>query len=121
MRLILASTALVASTLAAAADIPVIEKVVAKKTGMGWRFDVTLSHPDTGWDHYADGWEVVDADGNALGYRELMHPHVTEQPFTRSLNSVVVPDGVREVFIRAKCSVHGWGEPGVAVKLDPGG
>ena len=23
----------------------------------GDMFDVTLLHPDTGWDHYADGWE----------------------------------------------------------------
>ena len=45
------------------ADAPVIEAVVAVPQGSGWRFDVTISHPDTGWDHYADGWEVLAPDG----------------------------------------------------------
>lgn len=103
------------------ADEPVIEKVTATKVGMGWRFEVTILHPDTGWDDYADGWEVLDSDGNRLGYRELLHPHVNEQPFTRSLSGVVVPDGVREVFIRARDNVGGWGETRVPVKLDVGG
>ena len=43
-------------------------------------------HPDTGWDDYADGWRVLDMDGNELGMRVLHHPHVDEQPFTRSLS-----------------------------------
>lgn len=88
---------------------------------MGWRFSVTISHPDSGWDHYADGWEVVDADGNVLGYRELMHPHKNEQPFTRSLNMVIVPDGVREVYVRARCSAEGWSGDPTPVTLSPGG
>ena len=105
----------------ALADFPKIESVDAVKSGMGWRFSVTLSHADTGWDHYADGWEIVDAEGNILGTRQLMHPHVSEQPFTRSLNAVMVPDGVREVFVRAKCSVAGWSGDLVPVALSPGG
>jgi hypothetical protein len=84
---------------------------------MGWRFDVTIRHPDTGWDHYADGWEVLDSEGNRLGFRELMHPHVKEQPFTRSLKAVMVPDGTTTVYIRARCSKDGWSEDKVAVKL----
>lgn len=101
------------------ADAPVIKDIQIKKTGMVWRVDVTLEHPDTGWEHYADGWEILDAEGNRLAYRELLHPHVNEQPFTRGLASVVFPDGTREVFIRASCSVDGWsGEP-VRVELSP--
>lgn len=76
----------------------------------GWRFDVTLAHPDTGWAHYADAWEVLDADGNSLGTRTLLHPHVDEQPFTRALGDVAIPAGTGPVFIRARCSVDGWGE-----------
>src|SRR6056297_1301048 len=75
------------------AEGPVIKHAEAARDGMGWRFDVTLSHPDTGWDHYADGWEVMTAAGNRLGYRKLHHPHVNEQPFTRSLTGIMVPDG----------------------------
>ena len=68
-------------------------------------FSVTLRHADTGWDHYADGWRVELADGTVLGVRELLHPHVTEQPFTRSAR-ISVPDGVETVYVRARCSVE---------------
>lgn len=105
----------------ALADGPVIERVEAEPNGMGWRFDVTLSHPDTGWDHYADGWEILTPEGKSLGMRKLHHQHVDEQPFTRSLSNIMVPDGLREVTVRARCSVDGWtGEP-VTVALTPGG
>ena len=101
------------------ADPPEIMDVTVAKIGMNWRIDVTLKHPDTGWDHYADGWEVLDGDGNILGYRELLHPHVDEQPFTRSLNNVMLPDGTREVFVRARCSEEGWAGESVRVELSP--
>ena len=67
---------------------PEVVEVRATPTGDTWRFDVTVAHGDTGWDHYADGWEVLSPDGARLGYRELLHPHETEQPFTRSLGGV---------------------------------
>lgn len=99
------------------ADDPVVRHVEARKSGMGWRINVTLSHPDTGWDHYADGWEVQDAAGHRIGYRELMHPHEHEQPFTRSLFNIMIPDGTREVFIRPRCSQHGWSKTLTKVTL----
>ena len=38
--------------------------VEARREGPGrWRFDVTVRHDDTGWDHYADKWDVVGPDG----------------------------------------------------------
>ncbi len=90
------------------ADAPVIENVEVSKSGDTWRFDVTLSHPDTGWDHYADGWRVLDMDGNELGLRTLYHPHVEEQPFTRSLGGVAIPSGMTQVQIEARDNVDGW-------------
>lgn len=92
--------------LPAFADGPVIENV----TITGDRVSVTLSHPDTGWDHYADGWEVLDVDGNSLGVRTLFHPHVTEQPFTRSLSDVAIPEGATVIYVRARCNVDGWND-----------
>lgn len=83
----------------------------------GDRVSVTLSHPDTGWDHYADGWRVELADGTILATRPLAHPHVTEQPFTRSVSGVVFPDGVTTVFIRARCNQDGWNEAVTEVSL----
>ncbi|MCB1337642.1 MAG: hypothetical protein KDK10_09380 [Maritimibacter sp.] len=82
-------------------------KVVAARAE-GQTIHVTIAHPDTGWDHYADGWEVVTADGTVFGLRELLHPHETEQPFTRSL-TLDAPLPAGPVFVRARCSVDGWG------------
>jgi len=96
------------------ADAPVVENVVVSGTS----FSVTLSHPDSGWDHYADGWEVLDAEGNSLGIRELLHPHVTEQPFTRSLSGVQIPVGAQVVYVRARCNVDGWSDALFEVRLD---
>lgn len=101
----------------ALADPPVINTVVAERSGGTWRFDVTLSHGDTGWDHYADGWRVLDMQGNELGLRNLAHPHVNEQPFTRSLSGVRVPEGLSEVQIQARDNLTGWGPQTKVVKL----
>ncbi|WP_171208596.1 MULTISPECIES: hypothetical protein [unclassified Ruegeria] len=92
------------------ADPPTIEKVEASRSGDTWRFDVTIRHPDTGWDDYADGWRVLDMDGNELGVRVLHHPHVDEQPFTRSLGGVVIPAGTTQVQIQARDNVGGWSD-----------
>ena len=72
-------------------------------------FNVTLKHADAGWDHYANEWIVVAPDGTTLGSRVLYHPHVHEQPFTRSLSGVTIPKEIKQVTIRAKDSVHGYG------------
>lgn len=109
--------ALVLMSAPAVADPPVIDAVIAQKSGGTWRFDVTISHGDTGWNDYADGWRVLDTQGNELGMRKLAHPHVDEQPFTRSLSGVQIPDGVNEVRIQARDSVGGWGSAMKTVKL----
>lgn len=74
-----------------------------------FQIHVTIKHADTGWDHYANRWDVLDQDGNLLGSRTLHHPHVNEQPFTRSL-SVNIPAGITQVTIVASDSVHGDNE-----------
>jgi len=88
--------------LPAFADAPVVEDAWAE----GRSVHVSLSHPDSAWAHYADGWEVLDAAGNRLGLRVLAHPHEAEQPFTRSLTLDRMPEG--PLFIRARCLVDGW-------------
>ncbi len=99
------------------ADAPQITTATATRGAMGWRIDVTLAHPDSGWDHYADRWQVEAEDGTVLGQRILHHPHVDEQPFTRSLTGVMLPDGTRRIFIRAGCSVHGQAKARKAIDL----
>lgn len=99
------------------ADDAVIEAVDARQSGENWTFSVTLRHADTGWDDYADGWRVVDGDGTELGLRTLFHPHVEEQPFTRSLSGVSIPDDLTEVFVEARTNVDGWGAARFPVSL----
>ncbi len=94
-----------------------VVKASATKSGGAWRFDVTVAHADTGWDHYADKWDVMAPDGTVLGTRVLLHPHETEQPFTRSLSAVKIPADIREVTLRAHDKVHGYGGKTITVKL----
>jgi len=71
-------------------------------------FSVTLKHGDEGWDHYANQWDVMMMDGTLLKSRVLYHPHVDEQPFTRSLSGVKIPAGTTRVKVRAKDLKHGY-------------
>jgi hypothetical protein len=89
-----------------------------------WTFHVTVAHPDTGWEDYADGWDVyladgtiLKSDGNSPFTRLLLHPHETEQPFTRSQSGIRVPEGVTEVWVRAHDLVDGFGGRVVLVDL----
>lgn len=93
-----------------------IEHARFDHAGEQWRVHVTLRHADTGWDHYADGWRVVDGEGNVLGHRTLYHPHVDEQPFTRS-HRMAIPADTTEVFVEAHDKVHGWSDRRLAVDL----
>jgi hypothetical protein len=82
--------------------------VTVRDEGGGFAFDVTVESADTGWDKYADAWEVRSQAGDVLGVRELLHPHEGEQPFTRSLAGVAIPDEIREVTVAARDSVLGF-------------
>jgi hypothetical protein len=89
-----------------------------------WTFHVTVEHPDTGWEDYADGWDVLTPDGEVLKpdpdspfTRLLLHPHENEQPFTRSQSGIVIPEGVSRVVVRAHDLVDGYGGREVWVDL----
>ena len=71
---------------------------------------MTLRHADTGWEHYADAWRVTTAEGEVLSHRTLYHPHVAEQPFTRSGSAFSLPPGTARVIVEARDTVHGWSE-----------
>jgi hypothetical protein len=94
-----------------------VENVRAVQQGGVWDFHVTVRHDDTGWDHYADWWRITTTDGKEIAKRELQHPHVDEQPFTRSLEGVRIPDEVTTVVIEAHDKVHGYGGRKVTVDL----
>lgn len=91
------------------ADSPQVVTSSATRDADGsWTISVSIQHPDTGWDHFANGWQVLTPDGAIIGYRELAHPHVDEQPFTRSLSGVKIPANVGAVLIRPHCTMDGW-------------
>ena len=107
---------LLASSTAWAGEVEIVMTTINKQGG-AWSVDTTLHHADSGWDHYADAWRVVATDGKVFATRTLYHPHVDEQPFTRSLSNVVIPEGVTVVFIEARDTVHGWSKQRVRVDL----
>ncbi len=102
-----------------------VEYVRAVQTADGsWTFTVIVRHPDTGWEDYADGWDVVTPDGTVLKpdpespfTRLLLHPHENEQPFTRSQGGIIIPPDVSRVLVRAHDLVDGFGGREVWVDL----
>ena len=102
---------------ASAGEADVLSVDVSCDSGLVCRFDVTVRHADAGWSHYADRWEVLSPDGEVLATRVLAHPHDNEQPFTRSLTNVSIPEGLRQVTVRARDSMHGYGGDEVVVDL----
>lgn len=89
-----------------------------------WTFYVTVQHLDIGWNDYADGWDVLTPQGEVLKpdpqsqfTRTLLHPHVDEQPFTRSQSGIAIPAGIDQVRVRAHDYVHGFGGMEVVVDL----
>ncbi|VGO18220.1 peroxiredoxin [Pontiella sulfatireligans] len=91
----------------------------ATKTSDTWTIAVTLNHADVDRQHFADSWRIVTKDGKVLGLRELGHPH-KDQPFTRDLKNVQLPDSTTTVYIEAHDKVHGWSKERFELKLAEG-
>lgn len=106
MKLLMAFVLLFSSSVFAS-EIEIVNVVLTNNSG-SWRADVTLNHADTGWKHYADGWRLVDEQGKVLGNRVLYHPHVSEQPFTRSLSGFDIPKDKKIIFVEAHDFDRGW-------------
>lgn len=97
------ATAILSVTFAAIAGEADVLNVKAR-TGSArdtFSFDVTIRSRDSGWDYYAERFEVIAPDGSMLGERILLHPHTDEQPFTRELEEVRIADSIRFVTVRA--------------------
>ena len=115
MRLVIAlwvaSSVFLGSSYVEANEVKILDVTARLEKGLfsdSYIFVVTLEHNDEGWSHFADRWEVWTPDGKTLlGTRSLAHPHVDEQPFTRSLSGVEIPDGIKQVLVKAHDLVHG--------------
>lgn len=100
---------MLSSSLTLAGQADVLKAEISQASDGSYRISATLRHADTGWDHYANRWEVLGPEDKIIATRVLYHPHVNEQPFTRSHSSVKIPHNLTWVKIRAHDLEHGYG------------
>lgn len=114
--LLISALLLATSKITTANEVKIIQANLIYQNHGQYLINVKLQHQDTGWDHYADEWRIVDAQGNILGSRVLLHPHIDEQPFTRALSNVKLDQNLTTIFIEAHDKKHGWSKQ--KLKLD---
>lgn len=114
----LSLTLLLGASAAHAGEADVIAATASQDLRGTWTVAATILHADTGWEHYADRFDVLDEDGTVLGSRTLFHPHVDEQPFTRSLSALTIPEDVSTITVRAHDSVHELGGETIEIVLE---
>ena len=106
-------------------DANVTEVFAREEPDGTWTFHVSVTHKDVNWYDYSDGWDVVLPDGSVIKpdpfsmfTRALRHPHVDEQPFTRTQKGINLPEGVDKVTVRAHDKKNGWGGEEIVVDLN---
>lgn len=97
-------------------QFPDVLEVEATTSGESAPFAVTISSPYDTPERYADGWRVLDQDGEVLGEHTLGHDHASEQPFTRTQSGVDIPEGTTSLTIEGRDQEFGYG--GEVVTLD---
>ena len=78
---------------------------------------VTISSPYDTPERYADGWRVLDGEGNVLGTHMLMHDHANEQPFTRTQRGLEIPAGIAAVTVEGRDQANGYGGGTITVDV----
>jgi uncharacterized protein (DUF2126 family) len=86
----------------------VLEVKLVERTS-GWTVSATLSSPYDTPQRYADAFRVLSESGEELGVRVLLHDHAYEQPFTRSLSGVNIPEGTTAILVQGRDQTYGWG------------
>ncbi len=95
----------------------VLGVVLESDSNGGWSLEVTLSAEYDSPERYADGWRVLDADGNVLGEHSLGHDHAHEQPVTRTQSDLEIPEGVDVVTVQGRDTENGFGGATLEVKV----
>ncbi len=108
---------IITSSMSIASDAKIIKASAELTSAQKFNITVTLEHADEGWDHFANAWRVYSKEGELIGERVLHHPHVKEQPFTRTFLGLSVPSNVKEVVIVAVCSTTGESKKSYTLKL----
>jgi hypothetical protein len=101
----------------AARRFPDVVDAELERDGDAWRLSATLSSPYDSPERYADAFRARTEDGTVLGVRELLHDHANEQPFTRSLDGLEIPDDVERIVVEGRDLEHGWGGETVTVDV----
>lgn len=100
------------------ADHPdVLAVVLAGDDAGGWSLEVTLSSEYDSPERYADGWRVLDDDGEVLGEHTLTHDHAGEQPVTRTQTGLEIPEDVDVVTVEGSDTDNGYGGATLEVKV----
>ncbi|GAA1346741.1 hypothetical protein [Arthrobacter roseus] len=95
----------------------VLGAVLEGDSNAGWSLEVTLSSEYDSPKRYADGWRVLDADGNVLGEHTLGHDHADEQPVTRTQSDLEIPEGVDVITVQGRDTENGFGGATLEVKV----
>ena len=106
-----------AQTQAAEQKYPDIIDATFTSSNGSYRFNVTVSSPYDSAKRYADAYRIMSESGEVFGIRELAHDHAYEQPFTRSVSGVKIPDDVRTLIIEGRDQQYGWGGKTFTIEL----
>lgn len=93
----------------------IVKATVVARSDTLFDVQVTVSSAYDTPERYADGWRVLTPDGTVLGSHTLLHHHGAEQPFTRLMSGLTIPEGVRTVVVEGRDLVNGYG--GVTVEV----
>lgn len=91
------------------ARFPDVVEATLTREGDAWALAATVSSPYDSAERYADAFRARTRDGEVLGVRDLTHPHADEQPFTRTLTDLAIPDDVDVLIVEGRDLVNGWG------------
>ncbi len=82
-----------------------------------WNLAATVSSPYDTPQRYADAFRALTLDGTELGVRVLTHDHAAEQPFTRTLTGLTIPEGATQITVEGRDLANGWGGDTVTIPV----
>ena len=91
------------------ADRPEVRWVELNREARSWRITVTLDHHDEADYHFMDRVQIRTADGKVLGEEDFHTPRPQAAERITTLRDIRVPTGVTTIYVRAYCTLEGWG------------
>ena len=86
----------------------VIDGDITRDSNGRYTVTATIQHKDEGPEHFANHLQVLTPEGKLVGAMHFIDPHIHVQPFVTIVQSVNVPQGVRELRLRAHDKVHSY-------------